>query len=122
MYKVGLIPNMAAYKLHLIPDSYQNGKKALFILFSSLPCSWVGKYNAPYNTELNNQINNFKEGLDLEKSMLIDEDEVLLYFNKFYVSPENLSNTDLLKFQDSISFNSTGKPVWIQFSTGGNNA
>jgi hypothetical protein len=51
---VGLIPNIAAYKIIRISADNQPG---LYQLFSSLPCNWVGSYSAVYKTPLNNIYN-----------------------------------------------------------------
>lgn len=63
---MGLIPNMAGYKIMKIN---KNNEGNLYHVYSSLPCSWVGTHSAVYKTALN-KIHETDMDLDLERNFL----------------------------------------------------
>lgn len=109
---VGLVPNSAAYRIQL---ESQTGNNKLFKVYSSLPCHWIGTHSPVINTPLN-QVYSAKMGLDLERTFLMTEKEVMTYFNKFYAAPALASQPKNMLIQDCINLQSNGAPLWVRFN------
>lgn len=67
--KVGLIPNIVAYRALRITKPDEVG---LYRVYSTLPCAWVGSYSPVVESNLNN-VYNKDMFLDLERNFLMTE-------------------------------------------------
>ncbi len=109
---LGLSPNTAGYRI----TRTNVGTNRVFRVYSSIPCYWVGSHTAISNTPLN-KFYNEDIGLDLERAIVMSEQEVLTCFNKFYAAPLLMSEPSNIAVQDCINVPITaGKPVWFKFT------
>ena len=83
---------MAAYRVRALdPEGTNDMEDRIYRVESLLPCNWIGDFTAVTQTQLNHKSKT--HAVNLERTFIMNEDEIIKYFNKFYVAPKELSDT-----------------------------
>lgn len=110
---VGLVSNRAAFRIFPL-DTDKDQSQWIYRVDSVLPNSWAGKMNAVSGNEYSSKYRDYS--MNLERSFLMTENEVLDYFRKCYVIPVEFTRTNSFIFQDCIEVEcQEEEPLWIRF-------
>lgn len=82
---------------------------------SSVPCEWAGSKSILHQSSLNGRVDKFN--IDLERTFVCTEEELLKYFRKSYVVPKVVEKTGNFKIQDWFQVDSGKYENWISFNS-----